>query len=317
MARKDNYALLYRIANYYYNDGMTQDEIARIENFSRPNVSRMLDRAREVGIVKIEVVMPDILSTDSLAEELKRMLGLKAVSVCPDPSGSNNEISFEIAQYATNILDGFLEDASTVGLGWGYTLYQTARMINHKIKRKGLTFVPLVGLSNLNSRYFMNNNIVNLFAENTDSNGFYSAVPLLQNRRKLTDLEEKSFNELKKQWNRIDTVIISVGGTPTNDIMRDDPMYTEFKEYISHTDVAGNVITHYFNAKGKVLDSDISKYFFTATYDLGKLKKLKTSICLAGGLHKVDAIIMFAKMGFFNKLITDENTARAIIEKLK
>ena len=317
MVRKDNYALLYRIANYYYNDGLTQDEIARIESFSRPHVSRLLDRAKEVGIVKIEVVMPDILSTESLAEKLKTALGLKDAAVCPDPSGSNNEISFEIAQYATNILDGFLEDASFVGLGWGYTMYQTARMINHKIKKEGLTFVPLVGLSNLNSRYFMNNNIVNLFAENTDSNGYYSSVPLLQDRRKLTDLEEKSFNELKKQWNRIDAAIISVGGTPTNDIVRDDPMYTEFKEYISHTDVAGNVITHYFDAKGKILDSDISKYFFTATYDISKLKKLKTSICLAGGPQKVDAIIMFAKMGFFNKLITDENTARAIIEKLK
>ena len=317
MVRKDNYALLYRIANYYYNDGMTQDEIARIENFSRPHVSRLLDRAKEVGIVKVEVVMPDILSTESIAEELRTVLGLKDVSVCPDSASSNNEISFEIAQYATNVLDKYLEDAKYIGLGWGYTLYQTARMINHKIKKKGLTFMPLVGLSNLNSRYYMTNNIVNLFAENTDSNGYYSSVPLVQNRKKLTELEEKSFNELKKQWKNIDAAIIGVGGPPTENELRNDPMYNEFKSYISTVDIAGNVITHYFDAKGNILDSDISKYFYTATYDINRLKELKTSICIAGGPDKADAITMFAKMGFFNKLITDETTARSILSKLE
>ncbi|MBR2578485.1 MAG: hypothetical protein IKE38_06080, partial [Erysipelotrichaceae bacterium] len=35
------------------------------------------------------------------------------------------------------------------------------------------------------------------------------------------------------------------------------------------------------------------------------------------GEEKADALIMFAKKRFFNKLITDENTARIIIEKLK
>ena len=84
MAKKDNYALLYRVASYYYNDGLTQDEIARIENFSRPHVSRLLDRAKETGIVRIEVVKPDFLSTDSVAAELKERLGLKSVSVCPN-----------------------------------------------------------------------------------------------------------------------------------------------------------------------------------------------------------------------------------------
>ena len=226
-------------------------------------------------------------------------------------------MSYEIAQYATNILNDLLEDATFVGLGWGYTVYQTAKMINHKIRKKDLTFAPLVGLSNMNSRYYMNNNIVNLFAENTDSNGYYCSVPLVQNRKKLTELEEKSFQELIKQWENIDAAIISVGGPPTEDLTRNDPMVTEFNEYISTVDIAGNVLTHYFDAKGNSLDQDISKYFYTATYDINKLKKLKSSICLAGGPEKVDAIIMFAKMRFFNKLITDEITARMIIERLK
>ena len=317
MAKKDNYALLYRVASYYYNDGLTQDEIARIENFSRPHVSRLLDRAKETGIVRIEVVKPDFLSTDSVAAELKERLGLKSVSVCPNSFNTNNEVSYEIAQYATNILNDLLEDATFVGLGWGYTVYQTAKMINHKIRKKDLTFAPLVGLSNMNSRYYMNNNIVNLFAENTDSNGYYCSVPLVQNRKKLTELEEKSFQELIKQWENIDAAIISVGGPPTEDLTRNDPMVTEFNEYISTVDIAGNVLTHYFDAKGNSLDQDISKYFYTATYDINKLKKLKSSICLAGGPEKVDAIIMFAKMRFFNKLITDEITARMIIERLK
>ena len=316
MARKDNYALLYRVADYYYNDGLSQDEIAKIENFSRPHVSRLLDRAKELGIVKINVIMPEILSTDMLAEELRQLLDLKAVSVCP-LSSPHDEPSFEVAHHATDVLDEYLEDASCVGLGWGYTMYQTARIINHKINKENLTFVPLVGLSTFSVPYFISNNIVNLFAENTDSQGYYSSVPLIKSKEKLSDLEEMSFKGLQEQWKKIDAAILSVGGTPSKARMQRDPIATEYNEYIATVDINGVMLAHYFDAEGNVLDEQIARYFDIATYDLEDLKKLKSSICIAGGEAKVDAIIMFAKKKFFNKLITDENAARLMIEKLR
>ena len=47
--------VLYRIAEQYYKKGKTQEEISREENISRSQVSRMLDRAKTQGIVRLSL----------------------------------------------------------------------------------------------------------------------------------------------------------------------------------------------------------------------------------------------------------------------
>ena len=47
--------LLLRVAWYYYKDELTQDEIARRLSVSRASVGRLLDRARKVGLVSINL----------------------------------------------------------------------------------------------------------------------------------------------------------------------------------------------------------------------------------------------------------------------
>ena len=49
------YAFLSQVADMYYNQNMMQADIARRLRFSRSKVSRLLTRARETGIVDIEV----------------------------------------------------------------------------------------------------------------------------------------------------------------------------------------------------------------------------------------------------------------------
>ena len=47
--------LLLRVAWFYYKDELTQDEIARRLSVSRASVGRMLERARRVGLVSINL----------------------------------------------------------------------------------------------------------------------------------------------------------------------------------------------------------------------------------------------------------------------
>ena len=65
-----DYVLLYRIADAYYNQGQTQDQIAKRENISRPHVSRLLTKARECGIVSIQVQVPEYVQQYMLCQQL-------------------------------------------------------------------------------------------------------------------------------------------------------------------------------------------------------------------------------------------------------
>ena len=46
------------IATLYYKDKLSQQEIAKKLHISRPWVSKLLSRAEELGIVKIEIESP-------------------------------------------------------------------------------------------------------------------------------------------------------------------------------------------------------------------------------------------------------------------
>ena len=48
-----------KVAEMYYEDNLKQTSISRRLNISKYAVSRMLKKALEVGIVKIEVVKPE------------------------------------------------------------------------------------------------------------------------------------------------------------------------------------------------------------------------------------------------------------------
>ena len=50
--RMDLKELLVRVAELYYMEGLTQEAIAQMLDLSRPEVSRYLKRARELGIVE-------------------------------------------------------------------------------------------------------------------------------------------------------------------------------------------------------------------------------------------------------------------------
>lgn len=66
----DKRALSVKVAQLYYQNDWRQSRIAAELNLSRPTVSRLLQYARESGIVQIKISNP-LVSTQQLAAELK------------------------------------------------------------------------------------------------------------------------------------------------------------------------------------------------------------------------------------------------------
>ncbi len=83
----EQHRLLYRIAQAYYVDGLTQKEIANRFGLSRPKVSRLLQKGRNNGIISISLLPPPNGLAD-LERELERRFCLREVVVVPvsDPA---------------------------------------------------------------------------------------------------------------------------------------------------------------------------------------------------------------------------------------
>ena len=113
-------ALLVRVAELYYEQGMSQQNIAELLGLSRPTVSRLLEEARACGVVEITVHSP-LRKDPVLSARLRRELGLRDAVVL---SGSYDydQALRRCAQAAGEVFRAVLENGMTVGISWGRAL---------------------------------------------------------------------------------------------------------------------------------------------------------------------------------------------------
>lgn len=167
MNRKPELALLYRIAQRYYIDKLPQSQIAEMENISRSQISRLLDKAEQMGIVSIRVQLPEQPDLQALGAAICSGLKLKEVLVASlDKDTSDGTPDKEaIAAHAAPYLSSVFRNAKTVGIDWGRTMYETSLLLPYRRASHDTLFVPLIGISGVNEPCLQINTIVDRMAE--------------------------------------------------------------------------------------------------------------------------------------------------------
>lgn len=304
-------SLLFRVAKYYYINNYSQDEIAKLENISRPQISRLLKKARDVGIVKIDVSMPNTLERGELQAQLQSILHLKKVVISPSTEGGK-ENSAGVYSITASYLSEVLRGRKNVGIGWGKTIYNTSLQLALQDEHNELTFYPVIGNSGTNIPFYQINNIIDRFAEKFRANAYYTHSLFLQPKTIPTDLDIKRLNVLKQYWKNLDAIIIGLGGRVISKAIYIDelPPSVNKKQLVDHA--IGDILANFF------LDDETffeyPKDYRLIAIDLKDLKQIEEIICIAHGRHKVEAIVYAANNKYFNTLITDDLTARAVLD---
>jgi len=112
--------LLTDIATRFYLHGATQADIAESLGLNPSTVSRHLKRARDLGIVRFEIV-PAAPPTADLGRQLAASFGLSRAVVLP--SGGPEQFAAAAAAFVS----GQLRTGTRLGLGWGETLASVIR----------------------------------------------------------------------------------------------------------------------------------------------------------------------------------------------
>jgi DNA-binding transcriptional regulator LsrR (DeoR family) len=112
---------LVEISRLYYERDLTQAEIAKRMNISRPAVSKLLSEARLRGIVRIDIKSP-LMSDESLLDELCDVYNLKGGLVVPSGSADEKLLARLIISQAALYIEKLLPEVTRIGLGWGDTI---------------------------------------------------------------------------------------------------------------------------------------------------------------------------------------------------
>lgn len=156
---ENNDAMLDRItliATLYYKDKLSQQEIAKKLNISRPWVSKLLTRAEELGIVKIEIESP-ILGNTQLEQQLCDKYQLEYASVIDNSDTSKDYLSMA----AVNYFISQIKPTDVIGVAWGNAVSRFIRHI-HPLKFSDIQIVPLAGSFGASFDTLPNYNVIQL-----------------------------------------------------------------------------------------------------------------------------------------------------------
>lgn len=308
-----NLQQLYQIAKLYYEDGLTQKEIAELIKFSRQKVQRLLDEAIREKIVQINVINPTA-SFEKLEKKLEQKYGLIKAIVVSGAIQSDKLISKNIGIAASRYLKEILHDNDIIGISWGSTVYETINYFNPHRTIKAMA-VPLIGGAGHVYADFQVNDLARKFAEK--SGGLYLPLyaPAILDSEKTAEqlLKDNNIKKVIEFWDKIDIAIIGIGKAILKDSSIPDFYYKDIplNSIMEHEKVAGEILIHYFSHDGKLFNPDFDKRIIGIS--LEQLKKVNKSIGVAGSVWKKDIILTAIKGGYINILVTDDVTAEALI----
>jgi len=193
---------LVQVARLYHEGGLSQQEIADRLGVSRSLIAQYLQRAKEAGIVRIQIVDPDDACVD-LATSLEKAAGVKQVTVIPNPHGSRELALRAVASAAANFLSESLDDGDTLGLAWGRT---TSLVVDSlKLPHAGsIDVLPLMGESGHSGMHSQMNQLVMRAAEHLHATPYFLSLPMVVSSAGLRDalLREAGICEVIDRWNK-------------------------------------------------------------------------------------------------------------------
>ncbi len=312
-ASKRNQRLLSKIAHMYYEQGLSQQMIAERLRTSRPTISRMLDKARKMGIVEISIQKFND-RIDSLENELEDKYSLNEVAVISNDSLNEADQKKALGKVAADILQRIVKGSDVVGISWGTSLREVINGLKPNLI-PGLIAVPLVGGMGQDIRYEIHSNsLVVDFSRKFSCQSWVLHAPAIVERENLKDaiLGESESGEIMEQAKKANIGIVGLGALNESSTMIQTGFFSigEFKE-IREKGAIGEVCSFFFDRNGQVCDIDINKRVIgVGPYDL---KKIETVIAVVAGDKKEEALHAALRGQFVNILITDELTAEKVL----
>ncbi len=303
--------LMMQIAVMRYKMNYTQAEIAKRLNLSTMTVSRLLDKAREEGIVTFHVKTP--VETDSVLEEkLRERYGFDEAFVIRNGMGQGDAemISRAIAFY----LDMIISPGDILGIGIGRT---TNRLMPYLTlpsiaQPSDLEVVQLSGGLNGTSEH---NPVSSLqeFTRQFGIRGRFLQLPIYAPTLEAFKAMESSYlGEMRELWKRCTVCLCGVGRCGQQSMYRQENVLSvrEMDELIA-AGAVGNFFGRWFDSGGRFIKHRVNSLAVGIPPEL--LVKIPKRILITYGEEELRSISGVLAMKIYNVFVTNEKTARELL----
>lgn len=294
----------------YYEDRLTQEEVADSVGVSRATVVNLLHEARERGVVTISVATGHLQSV-RLAREVARRHGLETCVIAPDDGGPANHYQ-RIARVGARFLAETIGPDDVLGVSWGRAVLALSAALP-ALRLPRAVVVQIVG-SAIGSADFSpelcTSNIANRLGArcvNLHAPGIVSGPEI-----KSLFMREPSLMAQFELARSCSVVLFGATGL--------DAASTVISSgYVSAATVAdyaaagavGMLSGRFLDAAGRPVLGALDGQMIGL--ELPEIARIPRRICIAGGPAKVEAIRAALRGGYATALVTDAATAQALL----
>lgn len=296
------------IARRYYIDGESKVRIAEDFSISRFKVARILDEARAAGIVRIEIAAPTEVDAD-LSRRLRTAYGLRQ-AIAVTGAGEGGPVHRDLGRIAAEYLTEILNEDDVLGLACSRTLNAMTLALGPLPR---VTVVQLTGV--LPGGVEENSvEVVRRVASLARGPAYPIYAPLVVSDAATAGAlrEQPQVAEAMQRYRDLDKAVVAIGSWSRSLSLVRDALSPAEGIALEHEGVRAEVCARTVDGEGVPVAPGLASRVIAIT--LEQLREVPEVIAVAGGPGKSSAIHAVLRTGVISSLVTDAETARALLD---
>ena len=313
----DRAILLADVAEKYFIEGKTQTEIAREVGIDRSMISRMLTEARKKGIVRIQINR-NVPRNYTYEEELRKRFGLKEIYVVSCPSDYAGDMILDrMGNVGAYFLNKILQNMEqfTIGTTWGTSVYALVKQLEFFQTYPDSNVVQLVGALGADFQSYDGHTIVQKLSKILGAKAFHLNAPFILDSPETTRmlLTNPSILDIFEMAKSCDVALLGVGSVDTefSSFFQAGHVIKDEMEWLAKNGAVGDVCGLHFDVNGNPRGLDFQTRLATISKDI--LFNIPLRFAISGGEGKAKPILGAIRGKYINALVTDENTAKEVL----
>lgn len=300
-------------AQLYYIDRLDQAEVARLVGVSRSQVSRLLQAAREEGIVRITVDAYEPRNLD-LEESLRSQLHLRHAIVVRSPDTTSKEqVRRNIGYFAAPVLAALIKPRLGVGLAGGRTLAEVIRHIPVTGDMPGVTVATLMGNIDPSVSPVDAMELSHTLARRCKGTLYVLNAPALAPNAATLDafLSHEQVQSVYGLFKTLDIAFVGLGTIIDSLFFERGVLSSADGATLVRQGAVGEICGHYFDRHGN--ECETGYWDRVLAISLEDLRRVPDVVAVTSGADRAEAVHAAIAGHLINSLVIDEAGASAVI----
>jgi len=313
----EKYIKMLKIARYYYEEGLTQQKISNKMNLSRPTISKLLNKAKEEGIVQINIV--DNKNKSYILELEEKMIdsfNIKDVKIIEYNKNSKMNLKEKLGRAAADYFEkNILTSNLKIGVAWGYTLKHMVDYLKQNKSISGVEVISILGGSGKLKSDVNANDLCRKIANKYNGLGYFLYAPVILDDKitQNTIRNNHDIKEVLEKGKHIDLALVGIGEPIETSLLLKTGYFGEKEiDELKSCNAIGDICARFYDLEGSVCKTKMNEKVIGLSIE--DLKNIGKVIGIAGGNNKVKSILGSLRGELIDILITDSITANKILK---